>query len=258
MLRALVLALFAAPLTLPVNAPSAAPGEVRGSVLIGAGERAVPISRLGPAVVLLEGLDGALDAELPTESCEIRQRDAHFQPDFLAIAVGQTVDFPNDDEIFHNVFSYSGRNTFDLGLYRDGTGKSMTFEHPGVVRIYCSIHESMNALIYVAPTPYFTLVDEAGEFRIAGVPPGRYRLRVWSDRVVERFSEVTVKSGSATDVPIRIEPEGSGRERGRPSVPPGADPAAATTPSTRESSLAPARATDSAPLAAPCCREVRR
>ena len=172
-LAALLLAL--APLAL------ARAGEVRGRVAIGVAGAA--LESAGPLVVYLEGVDGTLAYPLPGRALEIHQKDANFSPPFLAIAAGETVVMPNEDVIFHNVFSYSTPNDFDLGLYPRGDSRSKTFQYPGVVRIYCSIHESMNATIFVAPSSWFAVAGATGEFVIRDVPPGKYRLRTWNRRL---------------------------------------------------------------------------
>lgn len=156
-------------------------GEVRGRVALGV--EGAALDRAGPLVVYLEGVGGALEFALPKRALEIHQKDASFSPPFLAIAAGETVVMPNEDVIFHNVFSYSTPNDFDLGLYPRGDSRSKTFQYPGVVRIYCSIHESMNATIFVAPSSYFAVAGVTGEFSIRDVPPGKYRLRTWNRRL---------------------------------------------------------------------------
>lgn len=143
------------------------------------------LAEAGRVVVYLDAPDGGITADAARAAATLRQRNARFAPPFLAVAVGQTVEMPNDDTIFHNVFSFSAPNDFDLGLYPAGHSRSVTFRHPGVVRIYCSIHESMTGAIFVSPTPWFTVTDEAGRFRLRGAPAGRWRLRTWSEKLPE-------------------------------------------------------------------------
>src|SRR5256885_13468033 len=101
-------------------------------------------------------------------------RENAFTPPVLPIMQGTTVEFPNDDPIFHNVFSLSKTKPFDLGLYKRGTNKSVTFDQPGLVKVYCNIHEKMIGYIAVLENPYFTLTDKEGKFKIADVPPGKH------------------------------------------------------------------------------------
>ena len=173
---------------------SALAGEVHGRLSLGI--EGASLDRAGPVVVYLEGVDAPLVSPVRARPLEIKQKDAAFSPLFLAIAAGETVVMPNDDVIFHNVFSYSTPNDFDLGLYPRGESRSKTFQYPGVVRIYCSIHESMNATIFVAPSSYFAVVGTTGAFAIRDVPPGRYRLRTWNRRLPPASQLVVVGPGA--------------------------------------------------------------
>jgi len=167
-------------------------GEVRGKVTLGVA--GAELGAAGPIVVYLEGVDGAVPFELPRRKLEIHQKDASFAPSFLVIAAGETVQMPNDDVIFHNVFSYSTPNDFDLGLYPRGDSRAKTFQYPGVVRFYCSIHESMNGTIFVAPTVWHTLAGADGGFALRDVPPGRYRLRTWNRRLPPAAQVIDVRA----------------------------------------------------------------
>jgi plastocyanin len=177
-------------------------GEVRGRVEIGV--EGVGAADAAPLVVYLAATGGAPDFAVPAQRPEIRQEQARFEPSFLAIAAGQTVKMPNLDLIFHNVFSYSRPNDFDLGLYPGGQSRSVTFRAPGLVRVYCSIHESMSALVYVAPSPWFAVAGANGAFRIRHVPPGRYTVHTWSDQVPSVSRRVSVKQGETATVSLVI------------------------------------------------------
>jgi plastocyanin len=183
-------------------------GGVRGRVVVELGD--IRVSELGPVVVSLEGTGSTPAFQIPTANAVIHQKEASFVPAFLVVAPGQTVTMPNDDTIFHNVFSYSKPNDFDLGLYGKGTSRTVTFQHPGVVRIYCSIHDSMNGLIVVAPSPYFDVADGSGRFEIREVPAGTYRLRTWSEKLPEAAAAVTVSAAETSAVEIRITEQHSG------------------------------------------------
>jgi plastocyanin len=176
-------------------------GAVHGKIRVDQ----VNLASLGPTVVYLDGTVRGFDYEPPSEVPTIHQHDARFEPSFLVVAVGQSVAFPNEDPIFHNVFSYATGNAFDLGLYRSGTSKTVTFLHPGAVQVYCSIHASMNAVVYVAASPYFTVADSAGSFEIRNVPTGRYQLRTWNRQLVERSVEVEIVPGQSREVSISFE-----------------------------------------------------
>ena len=184
--------------------PAADPGSMTGTVIVGLETATVELAHLGPVVAYLECLGKPPLFELPAKSPRIQQKNARFHPDFLVVTRGQTVEMPNDDKIYHNVFSYSKPNAFDLGLYRQGTSRSVKFEHTGVVKLYCSIHESMNGVIFVAPSPYYTRVAKDGSFTIAGVPPGEYQLSIWCERLPVKTVKVEVKSAESTVCEIRV------------------------------------------------------
>jgi plastocyanin len=183
-----MLALLLAP-----GVAAAEAGSVRGSVEL-ALEGAL-LADVAPVVVYLDGVEGPLQFEVPRRVPTVRQQQARFAPDFLVVTAGQTVSMPNDDAIYHNVFSYSKPNAFDLGVYPAGEARSVTLRHAGVVRTYCSIHESMTGTILVAPSPWHAIVSEAGRFELRGVPPGRYRLWVWSARLPHVSQLVEVSAG---------------------------------------------------------------
>ena len=109
------------------------------------------------------------------------QRNETFVPHLLAIMTGTTVDFPNSDKFYHNVFSLSKPARFDLGRYSAGHSRSIRFDRPGIVRVFCDIHSHMSAFILVFAHPYFGTTDSDGRYRIEAVPPGDYQLSVWND-----------------------------------------------------------------------------
>lgn len=110
---------------------------------------------------------------------EMRQAGRRFEPDLLILPVGSTVDFPNLDPIFHNIFSLSRSKTFDLGYYPKGKSRSVRFPTSGVVQIYCHIHADMYGVIVIAPTSWSTIPGNDGSFSLTGVTPGQYHLVVW-------------------------------------------------------------------------------
>lgn len=128
---------------------------------------------------------------------KLTQKNKTFTPAFMAIPVGSTVDFPNEDPIFHNIFSLSRPEPFDLGLYRAGASKSRVFSQPASYRVFCNIHPQMTAVILVVPTSWITDVDSSGTYRL-DLPPGHYRLTAWSERSQPASTEITVASSGAT------------------------------------------------------------
>ena len=131
------------------------------------------------------------------------QRDESFVPHVLAIVAGTVVDFPNNDQTFHNVFSLSKEQPFDLGRYAAGRSKSVRFDRPGIIRVFCDIHAHMSAFILVFAHRYFAVTDENGRFRIDHVPPGSYNVVAWNDSASEDSRQVVVPD-SGGDVELNF------------------------------------------------------
>ena len=115
----------------------------------------------------------------------VEQRNKQFWPHLLAIPPGSTVAFPNYDDFYHNVFSRSSTQPFDIGMYKSGQSRDMKFDKPGLVRLGCNVHASMAAFIFVVDAPAYVPVDGAKEFRFRSLAPGKYKARVWSERSAE-------------------------------------------------------------------------
>lgn len=169
----------------------------------------------GGAVVYLKRLDAPTPRPRAGKPKTVVQRNKRFEPRVLAVTVGTTVDFRNDDPLFHNVFSLSRPNDFDLGLYKGGTSKSQTFDTPGPVQLLCNIHSSMQAYIYVVDTPWFAQADGSGRFSIRGVPPGEYQVSVWHEAAT-RAAETKVKLAEST-APLSLSVDG---DKGAPAFVP--------------------------------------
>jgi plastocyanin len=116
------------------------------------------------------------------QSLQLVQRNKSFEPHVLMIRTGSTVQFPNKDPFFHNVFSLFDGKRFDLGLYEGGSSNSARFDRPGVSFLFCNIHPEMSAVVVAVGTPYFALSDHTGRVVFTNVPNGRYRLHVWYER----------------------------------------------------------------------------
>jgi len=151
--------------------------------------------------VVLSLPEAAGTTSKPSSKAEIRQTHQSFLPRVLAIPVGTTVDFPNDDPIFHNAFSYSKSKRFDLGKYGKGKSASVTFDKPGIVQVFCDIHSSMSAYVWVAPTRFVTQPDATGEFVLHDVSPGTHVLEIWHP---ERGTQRRTVEVPATGVRIEI------------------------------------------------------
>jgi plastocyanin len=113
----------------------------------------------------------------------LNQRNEQFVPHVLAVVAGTWVDFPNADATYHNVFSLSKGNEFNLGRYASGRSKAFRFDRPGIVRVFCDIHSHMSAFVLVFAHRYFAVTDDEGRYRIDGVPPGSYTLVAWNETV---------------------------------------------------------------------------
>jgi len=153
------------------------------------------------SVVYLERAPRAAFAELEERHARMDQRGVRFVPHVLAITVGSVVDFPNNDETYHNVFSLSDVRTFDLGRYAAGHSKAVRFERPGIVRVFCDIHSHMNAFILVFAHRYFSVTDAEGRYHIDNVPPGTYTVVMWNEAWPQETRQVTVpEAGGDVDV----------------------------------------------------------
>jgi plastocyanin len=148
-----------------------------------------------PAIVYAEPLD-TTPPRTPRRFT-LSQKNKTFQPRVLAVPQGSAVDFLNNDIIYHNVFSLSGPQSFDLGLYRAGESRTRTFTNPGVYRVFCNIHPQMSAVVVVAPSAFTTLASTDGRFTL-DLPPGRYRVTAISERASPVSAEVTSVQGAAT------------------------------------------------------------
>lgn len=176
----------------PATQPSAASGGITGRVTA-SGE--VPLSEM---VVYLESPDPGRAIEAPREPVKVSQRGARFAPALVIVCAGQSVDFLNDEDrnIEHSVFSNAPPKKFDLGMYPPGQSRTVVFDKPGAVFLYCAIHKYMDGVVYVSPTPYFSRVSADGRYAIEGVPAGNWVLKTWQRR--RRFKEDTA--------PIVVEP----------------------------------------------------
>jgi plastocyanin len=151
------------------------------------------------AVVYLEG---SFQPAKEPALAQVVQKDLLFSPAILPIRVGTRVEFPNLDNTYHNIFSYSAAKRFDLGRYRPDARPipSQVFDLPGLVTLRCDIHEHMRALILVLDTPHFVLTDEAGRYRLDGLPAGSYVLKAWLNSRVVREQPVVIPEAGVLQV----------------------------------------------------------
>jgi plastocyanin len=175
-------------------------GIVKGKVSVLKGGKAKGDNK--GVVVYLQGVAGT--PPVPKDHAIIRQREKQFEPPLTIVVKGTTVDFPNEDKIFHNVFSLSRPARFDLGLYKSGEKRSVEMKRAGVVDVYCNIHPDMIAKVKVLENAYYTITAKTGEFRIDNVPPGEYPVVAWLPTGDEVKGKVTVKAGESADVKLEV------------------------------------------------------
>jgi hypothetical protein len=156
------------------------------------------------SVVYLETAPRGAFGDLPAGRARLDQRHEQFVPHVIAITVGTTVDFPNHDQTFHNVFSLSPVHPFDLGRYPAGQSKPVRFDKAGIVPVFCDIHSHMSAYILVFNHPFFALTDDDGRYAISGVPAGSYTLVVWNEMGRADPQKLTVPEGGVVEALFHI------------------------------------------------------
>lgn len=160
-----------------------------------------PVNEFDRMVVILEG--GHLPSQPPVTEV-LNQHGSRFDPDLIVVPIGSSVQFPNLDPIFHNVFSLSKAQGFDLGYYPEGQSRTVKFNNPGVVQVYCHIHANMYAAIVVTASPWFQKPSPDGSFSFSNVPAGRYRLTAWHKVAGLYKVDVEVPESGTADVTIRV------------------------------------------------------
>jgi len=162
--------------------------------------RSVPSPRLAPeserrhVVVYLRNIQ---PQKVGPMKVAIRQRNETFTPRVVAVTVGSEVEFPNDDPIYHNVFSLSRIKNFNLGRYPRGETRRVRFDRPGVVKVFCEIHSHMSATVMVFDHPWFTVPNDAGQFELTGVPSGERQITAWHERLGDTTVNVRIEPGRA-------------------------------------------------------------
>ena len=150
----------------------------------------------GGSVVWIPGVTTSVPG---TTANSVTSRDKRFDPRVLAVSAGTRVKFPNVDSIYHNAFSLSPGNAFDMGLYRKGASRDVVMKNPGIVRVYCNIHPDMAASVVVVEGNAFSVVKADGSYRIEGIPPGRHDVHIWSDVAGEQVVSLTFEGGRVVD-----------------------------------------------------------
>ena len=150
----------------------------------------------GSAVVYLEGSKKAT----PLSKYVIDQREKMFSPHVSVITTGTSVEFPNNDNVFHNVFAYFNAKKFDLGMYPRGKSKTEKFDKAGVVALFCNVHSEMSAYIVVVDTPYYAIADKKGKFAVKDVPPGTYTMHTWHESGAVSEQKITVGANTSANI----------------------------------------------------------
>jgi plastocyanin len=186
----------------PPPAPEPTVGNVRGKVTVPGNE---PV-----AYVYVENV---LASPVKNQRVVIEQSGKKFIPGWAVVQRGTNVAFPNKDNIYHNVFSLSSGNSFDLGLYNSGgDAKSHTFTEAGAVDVYCNIHPQMQTSILVVPNRHYAKVKGDGTFELVGVPSGRRKVVAWAPGSRTTAEWIEVNAGSATDINLRLESKAAGHK----------------------------------------------
>jgi hemoglobin len=179
--------------------PDAKPlrGSLVGTMHIEGGDK-----ELG--VIALEPMGGKKAKRKPKQRV-MEQRDRQFAPRLLAIPAGSTVSFPNFDPVYHNVFSLSPARAFDLGIYKNGESRDVTFEKEGIIRLGCNLHANMTAHVVVVAAPHYVVSEPGGRYKFKSLAPGKYKLRAWAEDSTEPVTKtIEIKEGENTlnlDIP---------------------------------------------------------
>jgi plastocyanin len=199
-------AVAAEPTPVPPTAtptPTPTPGPVNGAVEISV--RMITSEGQAAGADTVAWLPAFPAAMNDAVTVTVAQRDKTFIPRVAVVPVGSTVEFPNYDRVFHNVFSLSAPRTFDLGLYRNGRSKAERFPDPGLVQVYCNIHPQMEASLMVVDARLFGSADESGRIRVESVPPGTWKVKLWNRRAGFSDHEVTVPTGGVGRVEVVLD-----------------------------------------------------
>jgi plastocyanin len=205
--------------SVPRPTAAARPGSIRGRVELkrqaaaierrpGVADLGTPTGRDVPdlrrSVVYLESAPRGAFETSEGGRAVMDQRNETFVPHVLAITTGTTVDFPNSDRFYHNVFSLSKTRPFDLGRYAAGNSRPIRFDRAGIVRVFCDIHSHMNAYILVFNHPFFAMTDAEGRYRIENVPPGTYGVIAWNEGTSSDARPITVPDSGVAELDFTL------------------------------------------------------
>lgn len=192
-------------LLLSLSAARATPGTITGQVTHVTEHTAIP-----DAAVWAEPVGAMPTFPPPAQPAEMAQVNLAFVPRVLPVLVGTTVTFPNRDTVYHSVFSFTRQQRFEIGLYPPGESRVVTLDKPGLVKVFCNIHDQMFGAILVLPTPYFTTSTAQGMFALPHVPVGEYTVQVWHERLHGAPYTVAVTASGTTTVSLALRPKRQG------------------------------------------------
>ncbi len=187
---------------LSLGAYSANAGTLTGKVTT-----AVEDAKIKDAVVWTEPIGPMPTFPPPTQPAKMAQVNLAFTPRVLPVLVGTTVDFPNRDKVYHSIFSFSRRQRFEIGLYKPGMNRSVTFDKIGPVKLFCNIHDQMFGSILVLPTPYFSLTTADGVFTIPDILAGDYTVQVWHERLQGTPQTVSMTAEGTAELSFALQPK---------------------------------------------------
>jgi plastocyanin len=189
--------------SLPANA-----GSVSGKIRLANVSTPAANQAAGEKENVVIWLEGPRDSKPPETTVKISQRSLQFSPEFAIAVKGQKIEMPNDDDVVHNVYSFTGQNQFNLGLYPKGESRTVVFDQAGIVDVFCSIHHQMHARVFVVPTKYFANGMPGHSFTLADVPPGKYVLKAWHQRsrMIEKAIVVPAAGGVTADINLESGP----------------------------------------------------
>jgi plastocyanin len=177
------------------------------------GDRRVE-AELTNVVIYLENAPALQDSRpAPSGPFRMQQVGESFVPHVLPVVAGSTVEFVNGDPIYHNVFSLSKAASFDLGRFPRGSSRSVRFDEPGIIKVFCHIHSDMSAVIFVLDHRYFAMPDAEGRFTMPGIPAGRYTVTGWHERARPIRREVTIEPSGRAEISLAIPIEDEAHEQ---------------------------------------------
>jgi plastocyanin len=189
-------------LLLSFSTVSATSGTITGQVT-----HATEHAAVQDAVVWAEPAGTMPTFPPPAQPAVMAQMHLAFVPRVLPVLVGTTVEFPNRDTVYHSVFSFTRQQRFEIGLYPPGESRAVTLDKPGLVKVFCNIHDQMFGALLVLPTPYFSTSTAQGRFTLSEVPAGEYTVQVWHERLHGTPHSITVTASGTTTVIFTLQPK---------------------------------------------------